>query len=57
MAVSSTNSSSSGSTTDTSGEKAEKEADFIKKVGERVWQLLQQDLRRDQERRGKRFGS
>ena len=35
----------------------ENEKEFIKKVSERVWQLLQQDLRRDQERRGKRFGS
>lgn len=49
--------SSSPDTATTSGEKAKKEADFIKKVGDKVWQMLQQDLRRDQERRGKRFGS
>lgn len=40
-----------------SDDKAGKEAELLKKVSERVWQLLQQDLRRDQERRGKRFGS
>ena len=39
------------------GQEQENKAEFIKKVSERVWQLLQQDLRRDQERRGKRFGS
>ena len=38
------------------GQEHQKEAEFIKKVSERVWQLLQQDLRHDQERRGKRFG-
>ena len=43
-------------TTET-GQEHQKETEFIKKVSERVWQLLQQDLRRDQERRGKRFGS
>jgi hypothetical protein len=39
------------------GTEHQKDAEFIKKVSERVWQLLQQDLRHDQERRGKRFGS
>ena len=36
---------------------ARNEAKFIEKVTERVWQLLEEDLRREQERRGKRFGS
>jgi hypothetical protein len=52
--------SGSGSSPDTGnseGEHQEKQAKFIKKVSDRVWQLLQQELRRDQERRGKRFGS
>jgi hypothetical protein len=60
-----TSSTSTSSTTPVSSSPAEpnpekqdyqKEAEFIKKVSERVWQLLQQDLRHDQERRGKRFG-
>lgn len=38
-------------------DKHQKEAELLQKVSDRVWQLLQQDLRRDQERRGKRFGS
>ena len=51
-------SSSTPDTTETeSGQEHKKEAEFIKKVSERVWQLLQQDLRRDQERRVNRFGS
>ena len=57
-----TSTSTSSTTPDSSsqaqsGTEHQKEAEFIKKVSERVWQLLQQDLRHDQERRGKRFGS
>jgi hypothetical protein len=43
-------------TTSNAGGQEQQDAEFVKKVSERVWQLLRQDLRRDQERRGKRFG-
>jgi hypothetical protein len=50
-------SGSSPNTESNPNDTVQQDAEFVKKVSERVWQLLQQDLRRDQERRGKRFGS
>ena len=57
MAETENSTSGSGTNPAQGGQDHQKESELIKKVSERVWQLLQQDLRRDQERRGKRFGS
>jgi hypothetical protein len=47
----------SQATNEQSNNQPQSPEEFIQQVTERVWQMLREDLRREQERRGKRFGS